>query len=153
MPAATTPIYASSIPYEPRRIRAAAIYCSDGRLADHVDEFLHNGLALPRYDRVTCPGGPVCLAGRLGAHWEALAIEEQLRFLAQVHEIGRVVLIAHAECAYYARRLAIPREHTETEQKEDLRKAQAAVRRIVPRVEVSLYFARIVDAQIVFESV
>ena len=56
--------FVSSLPYEAARIYAAAVYCSDGRIGDHVDDFLHNGLGLPRYDRVACPGGPVALSGR-----------------------------------------------------------------------------------------
>ena len=36
---------------------AAAVYCSDGRYGEHMDDFLHNCLGLPRYDRVAIPGG------------------------------------------------------------------------------------------------
>ena len=38
-------VYRSPIPYETARINAAAVYCSDGRIGDHMDEFLHQGLA------------------------------------------------------------------------------------------------------------
>ena len=145
--------FVSQLPYERERIHAAAVYCSDGRFGDHVDDFLHRGLGLPRYDRVACPGGPACLAGRLATFWEAHSVEEQLRFLAQVHDVERIVLIAHAECAYYARRLQVPLDRIESEQKEDLFKAQMAVTRVVPRIAVPLYFARHADGQIVFEPV
>ena len=37
---------------------AAAVYCSDGRFGEHVDDFLHNALKLPRYDRLAVPGVP-----------------------------------------------------------------------------------------------
>lgn len=53
----------SSVRYEKARIHAAALYCSDGRVGAHFDDSLHNGLSLPRYDRVSLPGGPACLAG------------------------------------------------------------------------------------------
>ena len=99
-------VYRSPVPYEAARINAAAVYCSDGRIGDHMDEFLHQGLALPRYDRVACPGGPVALAGRLLAFWESRGVLEQLRFLVRVHEVRQVVLIAHGGCAYYQERLA-----------------------------------------------
>ena len=145
--------FVSSLAYEPTRIFAAAVYCSDGRLGDHVDDFLHNGLRMPRYDRVACPGGPVALSGRLAAHWEARGVEEQLRFLAQVHEIRKVALIAHVGCAYYSHRLALPPETAEREQLEDLRKAQWAVERIVPGVATTRHLLRVTGTQVAFETV
>ena len=145
--------YVSVLPYEPARIFAAAVYCSDGRLGDHVDDFLHNGLGLPRYDRVACPGGPVALAGRLAAHWEARGVEEQLRFLAQVHEIRKVVLIAHVGCAYYAHHLLLAADVVEREQLDDLRKAHWTVQRIVPGIEVGQYLLRVSGQEVAFEAV
>jgi hypothetical protein len=147
------PQYVSPLLYEPTRIFAAAVYCSDGRLGDHVDDFLHNGLGLPRYDRVACPGGPVALSGRLAAHWEARGVEEQLRFLAQVHEIRKVVLIAHVGCAYYSHRLALAPEKAEAEQIEDLQKAQWAVERIVSGIEIARYLLRVDGQEVGFETV
>ena len=58
-------IYESPTPYEQTRIHAAAIYCSDGRVGEQIDDFLHKGLGLPRYDRLAIPGGPACLSGSL----------------------------------------------------------------------------------------
>lgn len=149
----TAPRYLSALPYEPARIYAAAVYCSDGRLGDHVDDFLHNGLGLPRYDRLACPGGPVALTGRLAAHWEARGVEEQLRFLAQVHEIRKVVLIAHVGCAYYSHRLLLTPDEAEAEQVDDLRKAVLAVDRIVPGIDVARYLLRVRGAEVAFETV
>ena len=146
-------VYTSCVPYEHERIYAAAVYCSDGRLGDQVDEFLHKGLGLPRYDRVACPGGPVSLARRLGAHWETCGVEEQLRVLVQVHEIKRVILIAHADCAYYSQRLGLPVERIEAEQLEDLQKALWSVECMVPGMSVSRYFARIEGERVTFAAV
>ena len=55
------------------RIHAASIYCSDGRFGEQMDEFLHQGLGLPRYDRLAVPGGPACCSGELSVFWEATA--------------------------------------------------------------------------------
>jgi hypothetical protein len=143
--------YVSVVPYEQERVHAAAVYCSDGRLGDHVDDFLHNGLGLPRYDRVACPGGPVGLAGRLTAFWETRGVDEQLRFLARVHEIHKVVLIAHAGCAYYSQRLSLAPDRVEAEQRDDLRKAVWAVQRIVTGIEVAPFFAHVLGAEVAFE--
>ena len=144
--------FLSSVPYRPQRIFAAAVHCSDGRLGEHVDDFLQKGLGLPRYDRVACPGGPVALSGRFSAYWEARGVEEQLRFLAHVHEIRRVVLIAHTDCAYYSRCLGFTRGEMESEQKEDLEKAFWAVQRIIPGIDVERYFARITGEEVRFET-
>jgi hypothetical protein len=145
-------LFVSSVPYRQQRIFAAAIHCSDGRLGEHVDDFLQNGLALPRYDRVACPGGPVALSGRFSAYWETRGVEEQLRFLAHVHEIRRVVLIAHTDCAYYAKCLGLLPGLIESEQKEDLEKAFWAVQRIIPGIDVERYFARIIGEEVRFET-
>jgi hypothetical protein len=144
-------VFTSSVPYESERVNAAAIYCSDGRIGDQVDDFLHQGLGLPRYDRVACPGGPVALSGRFAAFWDARGIEEQVRFLGQVHDVRVVVLIAHEGCAYYARRLSIPAEGMEREQREDLQKATAVVHRLISQAQVKRYFARRAGTTIRFE--
>ena len=146
-------VYRSAAQYEGSRINAAAVYCSDGRIGNHIDDFLHQGLGLPRYDRLACPGGPAALAGRLLAFWEARGVEEQLRFLVRVHEVSQVALIAHARCAYYSQRLAIPDADTPYEQRADLRAAGAAVQRIEPAIEVAAFFAHVEGVQVWFEKV
>jgi hypothetical protein len=135
--------YESPTPYEIGRIGAAAVYCSDGRIGDQVDEFLHRGLGLPRYDRLAVPGGPVCLGGRIGAYWESRGVEDQLRFLVQAHELEHVVLISHERCAYYLARLSIPPERVEAEQGDDLRRAAEAIRKIEGRLTVRAFMARV----------
>ena len=151
--APTLPSFVSALPYEGARIYAAAVYCSDGRIGDHVDDFLHNGLGLPRYDRVACPGGPVALSGRFQAFWDARGVEEQLRFLAQVHDVKTVVLIAHAGCAYYLKRMSIAPERVAAEQREDLVKATATVSRLMPGADVRRYLATMNGTEIRFDAV
>jgi hypothetical protein len=146
-------LFVSSVPYESERIYAAAVYCSDGRIGDQVDDFLHHGLNLPRYDRVACPGGPVALSGRFSASWDTRGVEEQLRFLGQVHDVRTVVLIAHASCAYYSHRLTIPTEHVEREQLADLQRATMTVNRLLWNVAVQRFFARRNATEISFEPV
>jgi hypothetical protein len=145
--------FTSSVPYEAERIYAAAVYCSDGRVGDQIDEFLHKGLGFPRYDRVACPGGPVVLASRFQAFWDSRGVEEQVRFLTQVHDVRTVVLIAHEGCAYYARRLAIAAEHVEAEQKADLHAATRTVHRLASSVDVLRFIARRVEHRLAFEPV
>lgn len=143
--------YESKVPYEEARVGAAALYCSDGRVGDQMDDFLHDGLGLPRYDRVACPGGPVSLAGHLAALWESRGVEEQLRFLIRAHALRRVVLIAHEGCAYYRERLRIPPALVEEQQLKDLDLAAWAVRRMESALTIQAFFARVSKARISFE--
>jgi carbonic anhydrase-like protein len=146
-------LFRSTVPYEEARIHAAAVFCSDGRIGDQIDDFLHQGLGLPRFDRVACPGGPVCLAGHLVTFWEARGVEEQLRFLVRVHGVTRVVLIQHESCAYYAARLGVSGAKLYERQVEDLEKARWSVLRVAPGVEVTGYYARCLGDRIGFEEV
>ena len=81
----------SSLAFDQARIHAASIYCSDGRVGEQMDEFLHQGLDLPRYDRLAVPGGPACLSGALSVFWESHSAERQLDFLCHVHKLERLV--------------------------------------------------------------
>jgi hypothetical protein len=143
--------YESPTPYEQARIHAAAIYCSDGRVGEQIDEFLHQGLGLPRYDRVAVPGGPACLAGSLVTFQEARAVEDALRFLIRVHDLGQVVLIAHQGCAYYLDRLGVPAAAILAEQRQHLETAQRAVRRLADDLEVKAFLALTAGSRIRFE--
>ena len=143
----------SSIPFDANRIGAAAVYCSDGRFGEQVDELLFQALKLPRYDRLAVPGGAACLAGHFAAYREEEGVSEQLRFLVNVHEIRRVVLIAHEACAYYTEWLHVPPTQLESRQREDLSKAIRHVQRFGIDLDVSAYFARRQGDGVAFERV
>ena len=141
----------SSIPFDTSRIGAAAVYCSDGRFGEHVDELLFGTLKLPRCDRLAIPGGAACLAGHFAAYREEEGVSEQLRFLVNVHEIRQVILIAHEGCAYYSEWLHVPPTQVEDRQREDLVKAIRHVKRFGIDIDVSAYFARRQGEGVVFE--
>ena len=144
------PVFLSRHPFEAERIQAAAIYCSDGRFGEQMDEFLHAGLGLPRYDRLAIPGGAACLAGHVKGFHEKNSLERQLSFLIREHGLKRVVLIAHDGCAYYkdvwTGMLSIVEQ-----QADDLKGAADHIRMWNTGVEISAYFARKVDGMISFE--
>lgn len=146
-------LYESKSKYNASRIHAAAIYCSDGRVGEHFDEFLQQHLELPRYDRVTLPGGPACLAGHPQAHLEEQGVVDELQFLVEVHKLNRVVLIAHQGCAFYASRLTLKEPRLELVQRADLVRAAAFVHRVTQLDRVEAYFARLVEGRVRFESV
>ena len=147
------PDYRSQIPYNAARIRAAAIYCSDGRVGEQFDDFLQNGLSLPRYDRVALPGGPACLAGHTEAHLEEQGVVDELKFLVDAHQLKRVVLIGHGGCAFYAQRLRLPEKFLEPQQHIDLVKAAAFIREITGLERVEAFFARRTGDRVAFENV
>jgi hypothetical protein len=135
------PFFESSVKYDADRIQAAAVYCSDGRFGDQFDELMHTALGLPRYDRLAVPGGAACLARHFAIYREEDGVSEQLRFLVKVHELERVVLIAHQDCAFYTHRLQISSLQRETQQREDLQKAVERVRSIGPSLAIDTFFA------------
>jgi hypothetical protein len=147
------PVYESSLPYEKSRIHAAGIYCSDGRIGEHFDDFLQNGLNLPRHDRIALPGGPVCLAGHPQAHLEQQGLVNELNFLVKVHGLKRLVLIAHQGCAFYTANLQLDERRLELVQRADLVRAAAFVDQVTGIESIDAYFMRLVDGRFRFERV
>jgi hypothetical protein len=145
--------FSSNIPYDTHRMRAAAVYCSDGRVGEHFDDFLQNGLGLPRYDRVALPGGPACLAGYDEARVEQVGIVDELKFLIEAHGLTRVVLIQHQACAFYTTRLRVSEQQMELLQRADLVRAAYFIRHVTSLDRIDAYFARRTDDSIQFEQV
>ena len=144
--------YTSPTPFDAERIGAAAVYCSDGRYGDQMDEFLHHALGLPRYDRVAAPGGPACIAGHAVAIRDQGAMEKQLRFLITAHDLHRVVFIAHQDCGFY-KHLKLWGKTVEEQQRADMAKSAELVRAYGEGLAVEAYFARKVDGNVRFERV
>jgi hypothetical protein len=143
----------SSIPFDTARIGAAAVYCSDGRYGEQMDQFLHVSLGLPRYDRLAVPGGIAPLAGHLIAWREEEALAQQLRFLIESHALTRLVLIAHQDCGFYVHRLGYRVLEREQQQCLDLVKCAQRIRSFASHLRVEAYFARVSDSTVFFEPV
>ena len=135
-------VFESSVPFGTNRIRAAAVYCSDGRFGEQFVDLLHNALQLPQYDRLAVPGGAACLARHFATYREDEGVFAQLRFLVDVHGLERVVLIAHEDCAFYSERLHVSSLQLETQQREDMNKAVRRVRSLSRTLSVNAFFAR-----------
>jgi hypothetical protein len=152
-PQAESPGFESSVRFDENRIHAAAIYCSDGRFGEQFDDFLHNGLKLPRYDRLALPGGAACLAGHFLASREEDALLDQLRFLIRAHGLERIALIAHHNCAFYTHQLHVPPAELEVRQRDDLYAAAERIRSISRNLAIGIFFARkLPDGKVRFES-
>ena len=147
---ASPAIYAATLPFDSNRVGAAAVYCADGRYGEQMDQFLHEGLGLPRYDRVAVPGGAGCLAGH--ATYERAALERQLRFLIEGHALTRIVLIAHFDCGFYKHSVRRRADRTIVQQQAiDLRKSADEIRLWYPHVQVEAYYANPAGGRVRFQ--
>lgn len=143
--------YQSTLGSDAAQIQAAALYCSDGRVCEHFDDFLHNALGLRRYDRLCLPGGPACLAGHAQAGLDGRGILDELKFLVDVHRLSRIILIAHEGCAFYATRLELPASRAELVQRADLVRAASLIHQVTGLDAIEAYFARTRDGKMHFE--
>jgi hypothetical protein len=135
------PCFTSTELWQPERVGALVLYCSDGRWGEAFDEFCHRHLLIPRYDRWAVPGGPACLLPCDSGEGFCRGAWEQLGFLVCAHELRRVVLIAHHGCAYYAELLGMDPDDCLPAQAEDLRTAAAALREWFRGIGVETYLA------------
>jgi len=145
--------YESRLPYHTKRMHAAAVYCSDGRVGEQYDDFLHNGLNLPRYDRLALPRGPAALLDHARAGFDGANALDELKFLVEGHQLDRVVLIQHEDCAFYKVRLGAPERTVEELQHADLARLTEVIREVIGLENVEGYFARRVENGVRFEAV
>ncbi len=136
------PIFTARDPWNPERIHAMAIYCSDGRFGEAFDEFCHQKLEIPRYDRFAVPGGPAWINPSVAAAQDLYrSARAQLDFLVRVHDLERIVLITHSPCAFYAEHLQKgPHECLEA-QFSDTHTAAQRLRLWFPKIQVEGYLA------------
>ncbi|HEX8325663.1 MAG TPA: carbonic anhydrase [Tepidisphaeraceae bacterium] len=145
--------YTSPLPYNADRVHAGAIYCADGRMGEHFDDFMQNGLKLPRYDRIALPGGPACLAGHVQARLEEQGVVDELNFLIEAHRLSRIVLIQHQACAFYQNRLGVRSQSMEQLQVADLTRAAFSIRHWTKLDNIEGYFCRVTSDGVVFEKI
>lgn len=145
--------FRSMIRYDARRMHVAAVYCSDGRVGEHFDDFLQNGLGLPRYDRVALPGGPAALVGYAEARVAQEGAVDELKFLVEAHALTRVVLIQHENCAFYTARLKVPTQNMAALQRADLVRAAYFIRHVTGLKQIDAFYARKDGDAIVFDPV
>jgi hypothetical protein len=140
-PALPMGVYTCHETWNPERIGALALYCSDGRWGEAFDEFCHKRLLIPRYDRWAVPGGPAWLVTRANNADLFRATREQVDFLVRVHELERIVLITHFGCAFYRELLGEPPERCLPTQLDELRAVKQTLRTWFPQIQVEAYLA------------
>ena len=136
------PVFHSTERWHPERIGALALYCSDGRWGEAFDEFCHEGLQIPRYDRFAVPGGPAWLTLRDVSLMRPYdAARQHLDFLVRAHQLERVVLISHYGCAFYGHLLGMDAEGCLPAMREDLDIAAGTLRGWFAGIRVETYLA------------
>lgn len=135
-------IFTARTAYDPTHPKALAVYCSDGRFTDAVEELLHS-LGHARLDTLTMPGGPALLHMRAASYSDVDATSRAANFLIRGHGIQQIVLLAHDNCGYYRHRYPADRaEQVYTRQLDDLRESARVVARMGSQLGVLLYYAR-----------
>ena len=124
--------------------RALVVHCGDHRFQAAFQEFLNRDLGLDgNYDLFVVPGGPQSLTLVEYLPKFSWASWRWFRFFVENHEIDRLILIQHEDCAWYK---SLPVHlHTSSEprerQEEDLRKVGKTLRKDFPQLKLELYFA------------
>lgn len=135
LPNTSSPDYLSAAQWTLERPHVLVVCCSDGRLQEAIDDFLHEHLGIGDYDRLYAPGGPGVLAAGGPEFTQASQYRDDLAFLVRVHQVEELILIFHGSgpdgpegstCAYYGRILPdASREEIQTRQARDLAAVQA----------------------------
>jgi hypothetical protein len=145
--------FVAPTPYQPTHPKALAIYCSDGRFTQAVEELLHH-LGHPRLDTLTVPGGPGLLNPWTASLLESDQIKRAAQFLIRGHALDHVVLLAHAGCGYYRQKYpGRPTAELRKSQVEDLRIAARAIHATRSGIKVDLYYAVNDEGSVRFEEV
>lgn len=143
----------SKAAFDKHHPNALAIYCSDGRFTDAIEELVH-GLGHPRLDVLCMPGGPALLD--LGsASFSALeAMRTSASFLIRAHKTKRVVLVSHEGCGYYKERYRFETaEEILKQQTDDLRIAAQWLAGQHPDLTIATYLAKPEGGKITFEEI
>ncbi len=145
--------HAAKVAFDKKHPDALAIYCSDGRFTDAVEELLHS-LGHARLDVLCMPGGPALLD--LGsASFSALeAMRTSASFLIRGHSTKHAVLLSHEGCGYYKERYRFETaEEIVKQQKDDLRTAAAWLAGAHPDLKIALYYVKAEGNKIGFQPI
>ena len=111
------------------------IGCSDGRIARRLEALLGE-LGHPDANRMLVPGGLLPLTRPGSERRVALGC---VREIVEVHDVRRIFLVAHQECAAYQRALGGLGFDQQELLERDLRKVKALLETEFPGVDVRCY--------------
>lgn len=71
------------------------VACSDGRLQENLDEWVHEALGITHYDRLYAPGGAGALVSSGSDFLRPDHYHRECEFLLKAHAISDIYLIFH----------------------------------------------------------
>jgi hypothetical protein len=120
------------------------VHCGDHRFQACFHDFLNQGLNLNgNYDLLVIPGGPQSLTLAEYLPKFSWSSWRWFRFLVELHDLKRLVLIQHQDCAWY-KTLPLHLHHSpepRQRQEQDLRRVTEALKKDFPELNVELYYA------------
>jgi hypothetical protein len=129
------------------------VHCSDPRYQPHFQDFLRGELGIPRYALLAIPGGVQTLTLVDYLPKFAWSAWRWMKFVKNVANPARIVLIAHDDCRWYLdNRFARPAGARKTQIADLQRVRRAVVERFGP-IQVDLYYATLADGHARFERV
>ena len=147
------PPFVATVPYDASHPSALALYCSDGRFTEAVEE-LFKSLGHMRLDTLTMPGGPGLFNVWIAGMGDSTAISGGARFLIESHQIRRVLLIAHEGCGFYRKHLGgQTQEQIRAQQEDDLRVAARGLETARGGLRLDLYYATIAEGHVGFAAI
>jgi hypothetical protein len=90
------------------------VACSDGRLQEATDSFLHTELGLAQFDRFYVPGGGGALSASDREVFRAQHLRGECKYLIELHQVQQIILLFHGPavdgpaesvCADYRRKM------------------------------------------------
>lgn len=147
------PPFVSQVSFDASHPDALALYCSDGRFTEAVEELLRS-LGHARLDTLTMPGGPGLFNLWIAGTGDSMAITGSAKFLIVAHQIKRVIVIAHEGCGYYRKHLGgrTPGD-IRKQQEDDLRLAARTLEGSRSGLRVDAFYAAVREMHVAFEPV
>ncbi|KXK51598.1 MAG: hypothetical protein IPM61_07325 [Chlorobi bacterium] len=87
--------YLTEGPWQRNRPSVLVVACSDGRLQQNLDDFLHNSLGIMDYDRLYAPGGGGALAANGPDLLRSDALRHECQLLLEAHDISDIYFMFH----------------------------------------------------------
>ena len=128
------------------------VHCSDPRYQPHFQDFLRNGLGLTHYALLATPGGVHHLTLTEYLPKFSWAGRRWVKFLADLVQPERIVLIGHDDCRWYkGTQFLHLHGGTDDAQHADLRRLKAELRDRLPGSAVECWFARLDGSEARFD--
>ena len=130
------------------------IQCSDPRYQAHCHDFVQNGLHVSQYALLAIPGGAQSLTLVNYLPKFAWAGWRWLKFLSNLTNPERVIVIAHHDCRwYFENRFVTGEEEARRRQVEDMGRVRAGLIERFGPLRVELFYATLGGDRAVFENV